>query len=105
MRLWFGGRERNLHRNKRWQRDRLLIAEQRYPLSNDVGVDPVTHRDSGHGNAGLLAFLDDLGFEGFRVRLPLAHGDPGVKGNCVRLKNADTIDLIGQARKVCSPAP
>jgi len=32
-------------------------------------------------------------------------GDPDVKGNCVRLKYADTIALIGLARKVCSPAP
>jgi metallophosphoesterase superfamily enzyme len=46
----------------------------------------VPDRNSRHGNAGLRALLDDLVFEGFRVGLTLAHGDPDVKGNCVRLK-------------------
>ncbi|WP_218015269.1 hypothetical protein, partial [Pseudomonas syringae] len=33
------------------------------------------------------------------------HGDPDIKGNCVRLNYADTIDLNAGVRKVCSPAP
>lgn len=38
-----------------------------YPPANDIGVDPVPHRNSGYGNSRLLALLDDLGLEGFRV--------------------------------------
>jgi hypothetical protein len=33
----------------------------------DIGIDPVTHRNSCHGNTGLLALLGDLDLEGFRV--------------------------------------
>ncbi|MGE8190901.1 hypothetical protein, partial [Pseudomonas sp. NPDC086278] len=34
----------------------------------------------------MQAFLDDLGFERFGVRAALAHGNPGDKGDRVRLK-------------------
>jgi hypothetical protein len=36
--------------------------------------------------ARLQAFLDDLAFEWFGVRVSLAHGDPGDKIDRVRLK-------------------
>lgn len=67
------------------RRDMLELLDDRYPPANNIGVDTMPHRNSRHGNTGLFALLDDLGFEGFRVGLTLAHGDPDVKGNCVRL--------------------
>jgi hypothetical protein len=41
---------------------------------------------AGNCRSGLQAFLDDLGFEWFGVRASLAHGNPGDKGDRVRLK-------------------
>jgi hypothetical protein len=63
--FWFN--RRDFQRNESWQRDCLLITVKRYPPANDIGIDSVTHRNSCHGNTGLLALLDDLGLEGFRV--------------------------------------
>ncbi len=59
--------------------------------------------DTGNGCASLQAFLNDLGFERFRIRASLAHGNPGDKGDRVRLKYADTIALNAGVRKVSSP--
>lgn len=63
--FWFN--RRDFQRNESWQRDCLLITVKRYPPANDIGINPVTHRNSCHGNTGLLALLNDLGLEGFRV--------------------------------------
>jgi len=52
----------------------------------DVGIDAVADGDTGNGCARLQAFLNDLGFEWFRIRASLAHGNPGDKGYRVRLK-------------------
>ncbi|WP_238758909.1 hypothetical protein, partial [Pseudomonas putida] len=46
---------------------------------------------------------NDLGFERFRIRASLAHGNPGDEGDRVRLKYADTIALNAGVRKVSSP--
>src|ERR1700712_724361 len=72
----------DFQRNESWQVSAMPVAEQRQPSTNHIGVDAVAHRNSGHGNTGLLALLDDLGLERFRVGLTLAHGDPDGKGNC-----------------------
>jgi len=48
--------------------------------------DAVADGDTGNGCARLQAFLNDLGFERFRIRASLAHGNPGDKGDRVRLK-------------------
>ena len=66
----------------------------------DVGIDAVADGDTGNGCARLQAFLNDLGFEWFRIRASLAHGNPGDKGYRVRLKYADTIALNAGVRKV-----
>lgn len=42
--------------------------------------------NAGNGGPGLKAFLDDLSFERFGVRASLANGNPGDKGDRVRLK-------------------
>ena len=53
---------------------------------------------AGNLRSRLQAFLSDLGFERFGVRVALAHGNPGDKGERVRLKNADTIALNAGVR-------
>ena len=53
---------------------------------------------AGNLRSRLQAFLGDLGFERFGVRVALAHGNPGDKGERVRLKNADTIALNAGVR-------
>jgi hypothetical protein len=67
---------------------------RRWPSTDDIGIDPIPQGDTGDGDTRLLAFLDDLGFEGFGVGVSLAHGNPDVKGNCVRLKIVDAFALI-----------
>ena len=58
--------------------------------------------DTGHGCARLQAFLNDLGFEWFRIRASLAHGNTGDKGDRVRLTYAGTIALNAGVREVSS---
>ena len=41
---------------------------------------------AGNLRSRLQAFLGDLGFERFGVRVALAHGNPGDKGGRARLK-------------------
>lgn len=41
---------------------------------------------AGNHRSGLQALLDDLGFERFGLSAALAHGNPGNKGDRVRLK-------------------
>ena len=48
---------------------------------------------TGNLRSKLQAFLDDLGCERFGGRVALANGNPGDKGDRVRLKYADTIAL------------
>ena len=62
--------------------------------TDDISIDPVPQGYTGDGDARLLAFLNDLGFEGFGVGVSLAHEKPDVKGNCVRLKIVDAFALI-----------
>mgnify|MGYP006200421817 CR=1 FL=1 len=65
---------------------RRPLSVKRYLFANDVGIDAVADGDTGNGCARLQAFLNDLGFERFRIRASLAHGNPGDKGDRVRLK-------------------
>lgn len=74
-------------------RDRI-IAIGRQPSTDDIGVDAMPQGDTGDRDARLLAFLNNLGFEGFGISVSLAHEDPHVKGNCVHLKIVDAIALI-----------
>jgi len=55
-------------------------------IANDVGVDAVADGDTGNASARLQAFPNDLGLEWFGIRASLAHGNPGDKGDRVRLK-------------------
>lgn len=58
---------------------------KRYPLPNQIGIDAVAQGNAGHRHAGLQAFLDYLGLEGFWVRGSLAHGNPDGKGDGVHV--------------------
>ena len=49
---------------------------------------------SENGRTELEALLNNLGFEGFRVRASLAHGNPDVKGNRVRLNTRTPSSLM-----------
>ena len=68
---------------------------KRYPLANQVGIDAVAQCNAGHRHAGLQAFLDYLGFEGFGIRRSLAHGNPDDKGDGVH------VFLGGEHRPYC----
>ena len=70
-----------------------LILVNRQPFADDVGIDAVVDGNSGDRRSRFQAFLDDLGFERFGIRASLAHGNPNVKDDRVRLKYADTIAL------------
>ena len=63
-----------------------MIAIDRQPLANDVGVDAVADGHAGYARTGLQALLNNLGLEWFGVRASLAHGNPGDKGYRVRLR-------------------
>lgn len=67
----------------------------RYPLSNQVGIDAVAQGNAGHRYARLQAFLDDLGFEEFGIRGSLAHGNPDDEGDGVH------VFLGGEHRPYC----
>ncbi|MNR15037.1 hypothetical protein D3C85_1315470 [compost metagenome] len=54
----------------------LQIAGKRQPIAHDVGVDAMVHGDTGNRGTRLRALLDDLSFEGLRMRGFLVHGDP-----------------------------
>jgi hypothetical protein len=41
----------------------MTITVDRYSLANQIGVDAVFQRDTGDGDAGLQALLDELVFE------------------------------------------
>lgn len=56
---------------------------------------------AGNRRSGLQVFLNNLGFEGFRISASLAHRNPEVKGDRIRFKYADIIVLNGGVRKVC----
>lgn len=62
-----------------------MVTINRYPLSNQVGVDAVAQGYAGHRDAWLQAFLDDLGFKGFGISGSLAHGNPDDKGGGVHV--------------------
>jgi len=59
------------------------------------GIDAVAQGNAGHRHAGLQAFMDDLGFEGFGIRRSLAHGNPDDKGDGVH------VFLGGEHRPYC----
>lgn len=63
-----------------------MALVERHPFSDDIGIDAVADGDTRHGCPRLQAFLNDLGFERFRIRASLTHGNPGDKGDRVRLK-------------------
>lgn len=62
------------------------MSIERHPFRYDVGIDAGVDGGTGNGCARLQAFLNDLGFERFRIRASLAPGNPGNKGDRVRLK-------------------
>ena len=63
-----------------------MISVNRQPLADHIGVDAVMDGYAGNRGPRLQAFLDDLGFERFGVRASLAHGNPGDKGDRVRVR-------------------
>lgn len=66
-----------------WARQLIKHAQ---PSGSEAGHLTVMDGCAGNCRSALQAFLDDLGFERFRVRASLAHENPGDKGNRVRLK-------------------
>ena len=63
-------------RYERGQVTRLGITELPYPFAHDIGIDAVAQGNTGYRCARLQAFLNNLSFEGFWIRVSLAHGDP-----------------------------
>ena len=63
-------------RYERGQITRLGIAKLPYPFAHDIGIDAVAQGNTGYRCARLQAFLNNLCFEGFWIRVSLAHGDP-----------------------------
>ena len=63
-------------RYERGQVTRLGIAKLPYPFAHDIGIDAVAQGNTGYRCARLQAFLNNLSFEGFWIRVSLAHGDP-----------------------------
>ena len=63
-------------RYERGQVTRLGIAKLPYPFAHDIGIDAVAQGNTGYRRARLQAFLNNLCFEGFWIRVSLAHGDP-----------------------------
>ena len=63
-------------RYERGQVTRLGIAKLPYPFAHDIGIDAVAQGNTGYRCARLQAFLNNLCFEGFWIRVSLAHGDP-----------------------------
>ena len=63
-------------RYERGQVTRLGIAKLPNPFAHDIGIDAVAQGNTGYRRARLQAFLNNLCFEGFWIRVSLAHGDP-----------------------------
>ena len=63
-------------RYERGQVTRLGIAKLPYPFAHDIGIDAVAQGNTRYRCARLQAFLNNLSFEGFWIRVSLAHGDP-----------------------------
>ncbi|MDI3275927.1 hypothetical protein, partial [Pseudomonas sp. AL03] len=72
-----------------------MITVDRYPLSNQIGIDAMAQGYAGYRNARLQAFLNDLGFNGFGIRGSLAHENPDDRGNGVH------VFLSGEHRPYC----
>lgn len=60
--------------------------EGRHTVADNIGIDVVADGNTGNGCARLQAFLNGLGFERFRIKVSLVHGNPGLEGDRVRLK-------------------
>lgn len=71
-----------------------LISVKRQPFEDDVGIDAMADGDAGNGCSRLQTFLNDLGLERFRIRASLAQGNPGDKGDRVRLNKRTPSPLI-----------